>query len=388
MLNSRFQFGTSTMDIFVNQSVQALFEPFEFGRRPLRNRVVMAPMTRRFSPGGVPGADVATYYRRRAEGGVGLIITEGTTVNHPGANGYASVPAFYGERALAGWQAVAEAVHAAGGAIIPQLWHVGRVRRPGVEPDPAAPGYGPMAIEEDGKVVVKAMTHADIQDVVAAFAQAARDAERIGFDGVELHGAHGYLLDAFLWAGANQRDDEYGGSLEQRLRFPLEVVRAVRAAVRADFPVVYRFSQWKERDYTARIATTPEELGRILRPLADAGVDIFHASTRRFWDVAFEGSPDTLAAWARRLSGKPSIAVGSVGMDKPFTPREIVTNSGPSVLAEHLAALEAGRLKGDFDLIAVGRALLAEPEWPDKVRTGRLSEIRPFGTEAMERLVV
>jgi 2,4-dienoyl-CoA reductase-like NADH-dependent reductase (Old Yellow Enzyme family) len=376
------------MDIVADQSVQPLFEPFAFGRRRLRNRIAMAPMTRQHSPGGVPGADVAAYYRRRAEGGVGLIITEGTTINHPGANGYARVPAFYGERALAGWQAVAEAVHAAGGAIIPQLWHVGRVRRPGMEPDPAVPGYGPMAIEEDGGLVVKAMTRADIEDVAAAFARAAHDAERIGFDGVELHGAHGYLLDAFLWAGSNQREDEYGGSLENRLRFPLEVARAVRAAVRADFPVVYRFSQWKERDYTARIAATPEELGRILGPLAGAGVDIFHASTRRFWDVAFEGSPDTLAAWARRLSGKPTIAVGSVGMDKPFTPREVVPSGDPSVLAGHLAALEAGRRRGDFDLIAVGRALLAEPEWPNKVRTGRLGEILPFGPEALVRLVV
>jgi 2,4-dienoyl-CoA reductase-like NADH-dependent reductase (Old Yellow Enzyme family) len=376
------------MDLFVDQSVQPLFEAFDFGRRQLRNRVAMAPMTRQHSPGGVPGADVAAYYRRRAEGGVGLIITEGTTVNHPGANGYANVPAFHGERALAGWQSVAEAVHAAGGAIIPQLWHVGRVRRPGAEPDPAVPGYGPMPIEENGKLVVKAMTQADINDVVAAFAQAAHDAERIGFDGVELHGAHGYLLDAFLWAGSNQRDDEYGGSLENRLRFPLEVVRAVRAAVQADFPVVYRFSQWKERDYTARIAATPEELGRILRPLADAGVDIFHASTRRFWDVPFEGSPDTLAAWARRLSGKPTIAVGSVGMDRPFAPREVVPTGNRSVLAGHLAELEAARRRGDFDLIAVGRALLAEPEWPEKVRTGRLSEIRPFGPEAMASLVL
>jgi 2,4-dienoyl-CoA reductase-like NADH-dependent reductase (Old Yellow Enzyme family) len=245
-----------------------------------------------------------------------------------------------------------------------------------------------MAIEENGKLVVKAMTRADIQDVAAAFAAAARDAERIGFDGVELHGAHGYLLDAFLWAGYNQREDEYGGSLERRLRFPLEVVSAVRAAVRADFPVVYRFSQWKEGNYAARIADTPDELERILKPLADAGVDMFHASTRRFWDVAFDGSPDTLAAWARRLSGRPSIAVGSVGMDKPFAPREIVPVRDPSILAGHLAALEAARQRGDFDLIAVGRALLAEPEWPDKVRTGRLNEIRPFTQESMASLVL
>lgn len=369
-------------------AASSLFEPFAFGRRRLRNRVAMAPMTRRYSPDNVPGADVATYYRRRAEGGVGLIITEGTFVNHPGANGYANVPAFYGERALAGWRAVAEAVHAAGGAIAPQLWHVGRVRRPGMEPDPAAPGYGPMAIEEDGRLVVKAMTRQDIGDVATAFAAAARDAERIGMDGVELHGAHGYLLDAFLWAGSNQRTDEYGGSLENRVRFPLEVVRAVRAAVSPDFPIILRFSQWKGGDYNARIAETPEELGRILRPLAEAGVDIFHASTRRFWDAAFTGSSDTLAAWTRRLTGKPVIAVGSVGLDKPFTPGEVVTaGADPSVLAGQLEALGAGRQRGDFDLIAVGRALLADPAWPNKVQAGR-HDIVPFSQESQARLVV
>jgi 2,4-dienoyl-CoA reductase-like NADH-dependent reductase (Old Yellow Enzyme family) len=284
----------------MDASLLPLFQPFPFGRAVLPNRIAMAPMTRRHSPGGVPGADVAAYYRRRAAGGVGLIITEGTTIDHPGSNGSAAVPAFHGTAALAGWRRVVESVHAAGSAIIPQLWHVGMRRRPGTEPDPSVPGYGPMEIIEDGQVVVRAMTQADIDEVVASYARAAADAERIGCDGLELHGAHQYLPDAFLWQVTNQRSDAYGGSIEKRVRFAVEVVRAVRAAVSPGFPVVFRFSQWKLSDYAARIADTPEELAQILLPLADAGVDIFHASTRRFWEPAFPGSPDPLATWTRR----------------------------------------------------------------------------------------
>lgn len=198
-----------------------IFQPLQFGRFKLNNRIVMAPMTRNKSPKGVPGANVAEYYRSRAAGGVGLIITEGTYIGHLAANGYADVPAFHGEQALAGWKKVVEAVHAAGGRIIPQIWHVGAARNPGVEPDPAVPGYGPMQVESEGKILVKAMTKADIADAINAYAEAAANAEKIGFDGVEIHGAHGYLIDQFLWQGSNQRSDEYGGTLENRCRFAL-----------------------------------------------------------------------------------------------------------------------------------------------------------------------
>ena len=168
------------------------------------------------------------------------------------------MPRFYGEDALAGWKQVVDAVHAEGGRIVPQLWHVGSVRRLGVEPDASVPGYGPMEKAKDGKVLVHGMSKADIQEVIAAFAQAARDARAIGMDGVEIHGAHGYLIDQFFWEGSNQRDDEYGGSLANRSRFAVELVRAVRAAVGADFPIIFRFSQWKQQDYSARLVETPE----------------------------------------------------------------------------------------------------------------------------------
>jgi len=366
-----------------------LFQPLQFGRFSLNNRIVMAPMTRNKSPQGVPGENVAQYYRSRAAGGVGLIITEGTYIGHPAANGYADVPAFHGEQALAGWKRVVDEVHAAGGRIIPQIWHVGAARNPGVEPDPAVPGYGPMQVESDGQVIVKAMTKADIDDAVNAYATAAADAERLGFDGVEIHGAHGYLIDQFLWKGSNQRTDEYGGTLENRCRFALDVVKAVRARVSPDFPVVFRFSQWKLGDYNARIADTPEELARVLKPLADAGVDFFHASSRRIWQPAFEGSDESLAAWTRKVTGKPVIAVGSVGLEKEFRVGHFTREESPDTgIQIDVKRLSDGVSHSKFDLVAVGRALLADPQWTNKLKAGRISELVSFDAKALDELVI
>jgi 2,4-dienoyl-CoA reductase-like NADH-dependent reductase (Old Yellow Enzyme family) len=366
-------------------ATDSLFKPFQLGALTVPTRVVMAPMTRSFSPGGVPTADVVEYYRRRAAAGVGLIITEGTTVNHPAANGYAAVPRFYGEDALAGWKQVVDAVHAAGGKIAPQLWHVGNVRRAGTEPDASVPGFGPSEKVKDGKVIVHGMTHQDIQDVVAAFAQAARDAQRIGMDAVEIHGAHGYLVDQFFWEGSNQRTDEYGGDLAQRSRFAIEIIQAIRAAVGPDFPIIFRFSQWKQQDYTARLVQTPEALAAFLAPLSEAGVDIFHCSTRRFWEPEFEGSELNLAGWTRELTGKPTITVGSVGLDEEFMQFMIKTDkvAQPANLEGLLTRLN----NQEFDLVAVGRALIVDPDWATKVREGREQDILPFSREALKALV-
>ncbi|MFC5699114.1 NADH:flavin oxidoreductase [Pseudomonas sp. GCM10022186] len=365
--------------------VQALFEPFRLGALELPTRVVMAPMTRSFSPGGVPNAKVVEYYRRRAAAGVGLIITEGTTIGHKAANGYPHVPRFFGEDALAGWKEVVDAVHAEGGRIVPQLWHVGNVRRLGTEPDASVPGYGPMEKLKDGQVAVHGMTREDIQEVVAAYAQAARDAKAIGMDGVEIHGAHGYLIDQFFWEGSNQRSDEYGGSLANRSRFAIEVIQAIRAAVGPDFPVIFRFSQWKQQDYSARLVTTSEALGDFLKPLADAGVDIFHCSTRRFWEPEFDGSDLNLAGWTRQLTGKPTITVGSVGLDGEFLQFMVKTDkvAQPANIEGLLERLN----KQEFDLVAVGRALLVDPDWAVKVREGRMQDILPFSRDALGSLV-
>lgn len=361
-----------------------LFRPFACKSLHVRNRVAMAPMTRMHSPGYKPNDEVAAYYRRRAEGGVGLIITEGTTVNHPAANGYERVPAFHGD-ALEEWQKVVQQVHAAGAQIIPQLWHVGAIRRPGIGPDPAVPGHSPSGCHAPGKYHSHSMSRQDIEDVVRAFAEAGRDARRLGFDGLEIHGAHGYLIDQFFWAGTNQRDDEYGGCLENRTRFAADIVRAVRKEVGEDFAIVLRFSQWKQQDYSARLAESPEELARFLAPLVDAGVDIFHCSTRRFWVPEFDGSQLNLAGWTRKLTGKPTISVGSVGLDGDFIGDAGMGMGGDANIRGIDDLLE--RMAADeFDLIAIGRALLQDPLWLQKVGEGRFAELRPFSKAALATL--
>ncbi|WP_250461466.1 NADH:flavin oxidoreductase [Microbulbifer litoralis] len=369
----------------MSDSLDSLLRPFEHKSLKLRNRVAMAPMTRTASPGYVANDQVAGYYRRRAEGEVGLIITEGTFVGHKAANGYENVPAIFGDRALAGWKKVVDEVHAAGGQIVPQLWHVGAVRREGTGPDKSVPGHSPSGLFKPGKANGHAMSREDIREAVQAFAEAARAAKAVGFDGVEIHGAHGYLIDQFFWEGTNQRDDEYGGSIEKRGRFAVEIVEAVREAVGEDFTIVFRYSQWKQQDYEARLAQNPEELQRFLAQLVDAGVDIFHASTRRFWVPEFEGSDLNLAGWTRELTGKPVISVGSVGLDDDFIGGK---NQGMGGTANPTGLDELTRRmdNGEFDIIAVGRALLQDPNWLAKVRTGREDEITPFTKEALASL--
>lgn len=249
---------TATTAEAASRAAQILSRPTSINGLTVPNRIVMAPMTRMFSPGGIPGEDVASYYSRRAAAGVGLIVTEGTYVGHDSAGNSDRVPRFHGEEQLAGWAKVAEDVHAAGGTIVPQLWHIGMVREQGQAPYADAPAVGPSGLVSSGaEPTGKAMTQADVDDVVNAFAEAAAAAERIGFDGVEIHGAHGYLLDQFLWAGTNRRTDAYGGDAVARANFSAEIVAAVRESVSADFPILFRYSQWKQQEYTARLAETP-----------------------------------------------------------------------------------------------------------------------------------
>lgn len=364
----------------MNTSV--LFRPFESSKLRLRNRIVMAPMTRRFSPGGVPDAQVARYYERRAEGGVGLIITEGTTIDRAAASDNPSIPNLHDPDSLAGWTRVVDAVHAAGGKIAPQLWHLGLLRRSGSGPHAEAVSEGPHEIEGAGQ----AMSDSDIADTIDAYASAAANAKRLGFDAVEIHGAHGYLIDQFMWSRSNRRTDAYGGDAAQRTRFAVEILRAVRQAVSHDFPIIFRFSQWKLQDYGARLAESPAELDQLLGPLAKAGVDIFHASTRRYWQPEFEGASLNLAGWAHLLTGLPAISVGSVGLGGgDFMEQLRGSSTGAPIegLEDLLRRMEAN----EFDLVAIGRALIGDPDWPAKVREGRLDELIPFDKKALQSLV-
>ncbi|MCA2212150.1 oxidoreductase [Jidongwangia harbinensis] len=335
-----------------------LLRPTTLAGVPLTSRFVMAAMTRSRSPGGVPTPEVAAYYRRRAENGIGLIVTEGVLVGHPSAGHETAVPRMTAGPAERGWRRVTGEVHAADGRIAAQLWHVGSAR----EAVDGIAAWTPSGVPRG----THAMTLADIDVLLAAYADAARVAVRAGFDAVEIHAAHGYLLDEFLWPHTNRRTDRYGGSPAARAAFPAEVVRAVRAAIPAGMPIIVRFSQFKERDYAARIAESPAELAVLLGALAEAGADALHASQRHFADPAFPGSPRNLAGWARHLTGLPAITVGSVGLTRDFL--------GSPMLRTLVERLDAG----DFDLVALGRVLLGNPAWVRLAAAGRLDEIRDY----------
>lgn len=367
---------------------EGFFQPLRIRGVELQNRIVMSPMTRGFCPDGVPTDDVVAYYRRRAEGGAGLIVTEGVAVDHPAAAGDAglgedSIPLLGDAPTVEGWRKVVDAVHAAGGKIIPQLWHQGVLRKPGTGAHPEVASvspsgiWGPLgrmssidpkSIPADPKVG-EPMTDAQIEEAIDAFVRSAANAMEAGFDGIALHGAHGYLLDNFLWEGTNQRTDRWGGSRARRSEFPAEIVRRIRAVIGEDLPIFFRFSQWKQQDFRATLADNPEELREVLQPLADAGVDVFDASVRYYNKAAFEGDPANLAGVAKRVTGKLSMTVGGVGINSGMydrdKPAKVVTDLTP--LVERFKA-------GEFDLVAVGRAIIGDPEWAKKFRAGEATD--------------
>lgn len=364
-----------------------LFEPFRLNSLDLKNRIVMAPMTRGFAEGGLPAGSHVDYYRRRAEGGVGLILSEGTVVDRPASRNEPGIPFFHG-RALDGWRSVADAVHAAGGAIGPQIWHASSIKSKTTDWEPDAPVESPSGLEGPGVECGVAMSEEDIADTVAAFASAAADAKRLGFDTVEMHGAHGYLIDQFFWSGTNLRASPYGGAtLKERSRFAAEIMTAVRAAVGPDYPLILRVSQWKQQDYRARLAETPDLMHDWLMPLVEAGVDVLHCSQRRFWTPEFpeiDGEDGlNFAGWAKKLTGASTISVGSVGLSGDFFGTFTGERSETASLDRLIERME----REEFDLIAVGRALIVDPDWAAKVNAGRLDELSPFETQALARFI-
>ena len=362
-----------------------LFRPFSLKGMELRNRIVMAPMTRGMAPEGIPGQPQVAYYARRAAADVGLILTEGTVVDRPASRNLPGIPFFHGEVAMAGWTDVAAAVHDAGGKIAPQIWHTGSTRGGKWEPD--AEVESPSGLVGPDKPRGRAMSEADIADTIAAFASSAKLARDAGFDAVEVHGAHGYLIDQFFWSGTNLRDDGWNGpSIKERSRFAAEIVKAIRDAVGPDFPLLLRVSQWKQQDYTARLATTPDEMTDWLAPLVEAGVDMLHCSQRRFWEPEFpelDGEEGlNFAGWAKKLTGAATISVGSVGLNSDFGGAFAGEGSQTSPLDRLIARME----RDEFDLIAVGRALLSDAQWAQKVRDGRMDDLQGFNNEDLQTL--
>ena len=362
-----------------------LFQPFTSGKLSLPNRFVMAPMTRNMAPAGVPGRPNAEYYARRAAAGVGLILSEGTVVRRPSSRNLPNIPFFHSQEPLEGWRAVIDAVHAAGGKMGPQVWHTG-----GTTADPAFEREAldtPSGFNKPGEKVGEPMSEEAIADTIDAFAAAAQDAADLGFDTVEIHGAHGYLIDQFFWPETNLRDDRWGGTtIAERSRFAAEIVKEMRARVGAEYPLILRVSQWKQQDYDARLAADPQELEQWLGPLVEAGVDILHCSQRRFWEPEFpeiDGEQGlNFAGWAKKVTGAPTISVGSVGLSGEF----LGSFRGKSAERDSLDGLVERMERGEFDLIAVGRALLSDPEWVIKVRDGRDDELQDFDPASMKEL--
>ena len=363
--------------------VAPLFRPFLIRGLTLKNRIVMAPMTRARSPGAFPNDDNVGYYARRAAGEVGLILSEGTLTRRRGASNDANIPLFWGQQPLAGWKRVIDAVHAAGGKMGPQLWHQGMSRKPGTGHFPDAPSDGPSGITLQGEKVADEPSEAEVLDMAQAYADAAGDAKRLGFDCVELHGAHGYLIDEFFWERTNRRTDRFGGSVEKRAEFAAEAIRRCRLAV-GELPIIIRISQWKSADYAAKVGRTPHELERWVKVLADAGVDAIHCSQRRILEPEF---PDidgpnglNLAGWVKKLSGLPTISVGSVGLSSEFIGAFRGEGSSVGKLDEITARLD----RGEFDLVAIGRAVLQDPEWVLKIKGGRHHELRDYDAKSLQ----
>jgi len=334
-------------------SVPILFTPFAAGALPLSNRIVMAPMTRsRAGAGNVPTALMATYYSQRAS--AGLIITEATQVAPEGV-GYPNTPGIYTDEQVAGWRRVVQQVHAAGGRILLQLWHVGRISHPSMQPDGALP-LAPSAIKPEGQVYTaqglqpyvtpRALDTQEIPLLIAQFAEGARRAKEAGFDGVEIHGANGYLVDQFLRDGSNHRTDRYGGTVANRVRFLREVAEAVVGV-------------WGEGRVGVRLST--------ISPFNDMHdsdpVATFSAAARALDDLGL--------AYLHIVEP----AVGGAGYD-PSAPRPLLAMresfQGPLMVNDGYDAstAEAAILRGDANLVSFAALFLANPDLVKRFRTG------------------
>ena len=330
-----------------------LFSPFKLGRYELPNRIVMSPMTRSRAIGNVPNAQMATYYALRAD--AGLLITEGTA---PSANGlgYARIPGVYTDAQIAGWRLVADAVHAKGGHIFVQVMHTGRIGHAANLPaggrvlaPSAIAAPGTMYTDTQGPQphpVPEAMTVTEIQAAVAEFVHAARSAVAAGIDGIELHGANGYLIEQFLNTAANQRTDNYGGSIANRARFAIEVVEATAAAIGAD-RIGIRLSPYGVNGGLTPDADTDALYLHLARELSRIGIAYVHIV-----DHAAMGAP-------------PVPAAIKAGIREAFTGALIVAGGFDAASAEADLAAHRG------DLVAFGRPFISNPDLVHKLRDNR-----------------
>ncbi|MDX1818055.1 MAG: alkene reductase [Marinobacter sp.] len=332
-----------------------LFEPFNLGNLTLPNRVLMSPLTRSRSsqPGDIPNDMNAHYYQQRA--GAGMIFSEATQVS-PQGKGYAFTPGIHSREQIDGWKKVTGAVHMAGGRIHMQLWHVGRISHPALQPDGKQP-VAPSAIRPEGaKTFIsadsgmvdvpepRALETGEMADIVEQYRQGAQNAKEAGFDGVEVHAANGYLLDQFIKSGSNQRTDEYGGSVENRLRLPLMVIRAV-------------IDVWGKDNVGVRVSPTGsfnamydenpvETFGTFARHLNELGVAYIEVVEDSFQGNHANGRPEEVIDAIRTAFKGTYIANGA------YTAEEARTRIS----------------QGRCDLVTFGRPFIANPDLPERFR--------------------
>lgn len=355
-----------------------LFTPHDIRSLTLRNRFVVPAMQRTMCKDGAPLPALASYYKRRIEGGFALVISESTAIDHGSATRQPAAGWIRPDTAES-WRHCVDEVKSAGGHMLLQLWHEGATRA--TDDDDAwspYPTISPSGLIRKDMANGRTATIDDLASLRDAYVRSALLAQEIGFSGVEIHAAHGYLLDQFLWAETNLRTDGYGGpDFHDRVRFPAEIVAAVRAAVRPDFVISFRFSQWKNADFEAAIVSNPQELELLLKTVRHAGADMFNISTRRFDRPAWPGSDLSLAGWARRLTDATVMAVGSVGIKGDITDMLRQRESSPCLLAS-LGEVQRRFQAEEFDLLAIGRSSIADPDFVIKLQQGRFDEVRPF----------
>jgi 2,4-dienoyl-CoA reductase-like NADH-dependent reductase (Old Yellow Enzyme family) len=352
-------------------------KPGNIGGLATANRLAVAPMTRvSAAPDGTPTPEMAEYYAEFAEGGFGLVITEGTYTDTVYSQGYLNQPGLVSDRHTAAWREVTGRVHEAGASIVAQLMHAGALSQGNRHRDDTA---GPSAVRPRGVKMPeyggngpwptpKEMSEADIEEAVAGFAASAANARAAGFDGVEVHAANGYLLDQFLTDYTNRRTDSYGGPVADRVRLTAEVVAAIRAEVGPDWCVGVRLSQTKVNDFEYRWPGGAHDAETIFTALAEAGASYLHiASEGRDWiETARLDGGITITGLARRVSGLPVIANG--GMHRPEQAAQVLED-------------------GHADFVSVARGALAAPGLPRRLAEGTAPErFDPMMLEPMATL--
>lgn len=339
-----------------------LFQPLRVGGLSLPNRLAVAPMTRVSATAeGHATKQMADYYEAFAAGGFGLVITEGLYTDKAYAQGYLFQPGLADDAQRDAWRTVVDHVHAHGGRIVAQLMHAGALsqgnphRIPTKGPSSVLPAGQQMAFYrgEGPYRMPEAMSAEEISEAVEGFAQAARRAQEAGFDGVEVHGANGYLLDQFLTAHTNLREDRYGGSLANRLRLTVDVMKAVRRSTGEGFIVGVRSSQGKVNDFSHKWEGGEADAAQIFGTLGALPIDYLHTTDFEAWRPAFGEQGPSLAALARRHVSVPILANGSLH---------------EKTQADNMVARQ------EADFISLGRGALTHADWPARLRAGEVHE--------------